>query len=132
MRLNELMLNCLSSVVLVAKGIQRFEDLQSTAVNCWTVLVLNGGERDSVTEQVPGLHTACVTEPTRPRSVDSATNLPPVQTQWRGTRREWQAISESTPAFKWFLIASRSWEATEETSQQAQSHFTFRHNSNPA
>lgn len=85
-----------------------------------------------MTEQVPGLHTACVTEPTRPRSVDSATNLPPVQTQWRGTRREWQAISESTPAFKWFLIASRSWEAPEETSQQAQSHFTFRHNMNPA
>lgn len=63
---------------------------------------------------------------------DSATNLPPVQTQRRGTRGEWQAISESTPVFNWFHIASRSGEATEETSQQAHSHLTFRHNMSPA
>lgn len=62
----------------------------------------------------------------------TATNLLPVQTQRRGTRGEWQAISESTPAFNWLHIASRSREATEETSQQAQSHLTFRHNMSPA
>lgn len=72
--------------------------------------------------------TACATEPTGPCRVDSATNLLPVQTQRRRTRGEWQAISESTPAFSWFYIASRSGEATEETSQQAHSHLTFRHN----